>query len=1210
MGDGLYRGNVLVGQSGALTGSADTAASFSAAKGHRVDVPFVQAFNPPFAFSVEFWAKPTGGSGFRSPVTSREVTPADRYGYVFYITDLDQWQFRTGQGPGAAAYNTVTGPTAQLGVWTHVVGTFDGAATTLYVNGVRVGSAAGLFSPNLSAPLRIGAGATESQAGAFYFEGGIDEVAVYGQALSAAQVAHHYHLAKNPGPSLSYDALVRNDGALGYWRLNEAPVAAPARAVNHGDLGTAADGVYLEGARGGRPGAVVGDANSAAAFDGVDDKVEVPFHEALNRTNMTIECWARVSPGSAGQRVLVAARDVTAAGLASGYFLYASPDHTWQFWTGSGAWHLLVGPAAIENVWAHLVGTVAGNTKQFYVDGVLVGTDRTLFTSNPLRPLRLGGGATESPFGNDFFQGDVDEVAVYEGALSPERVLAHFQAGVGRKPAPYAPSLAFEPEDQTVYVSQPVTFRVGAVGSLPLRYQWRLNGVRLPDATNAHYRIERAQPGHAGAYTVEVINASGAATSGQAVLTVRGASIPVVVEPPQSITRLAGGEARFSVRAVGSAQFSYQWQFDGGNLPGHTNATLTLSDLQAGNAGAYRVWVGNEVGATLSESARLTVQVPAPDSYVEVVMADRPAGYWRLGESSEVTARDSAGGHDGFYHNGVTLRQPGALPADPDTAAGFLSEMRSKVDVPHAPALNPAAFTLELWARPTGIEPVYRSALTAREGDPPRGYALYLGPGGEWQWWTGTGAEWDVLVGPALASGRWTHFVGTYDGRLKRLFVNGLEAGWSSAPFAPNTLHPLRIGAGASEDFFGSFFFTGDLDEVAVYRQALSAERVLTHYNAALPARTPPQIARAPASRLALPGTTVSFAVHATGSLPLTYQWQFNEANLIGKTRPTVTLERITAAQAGRYRALVQNGAGTNLTAAATLEVISVPDLAYRDVVLADHPVGYWRLGEPTGTTAADTIGRHHGTLRNGVRLGLPGAIERDPDTAARFVPADQTRIEIPYARALNSSQGTFELWVQPSLPAPGRRVMLAARTEQPARGLSFEAGADGTWQFWSGRGGSAGWDILRGPLLEGGRWTHLAATWDGSTKRFFVDGLEVASSKLEHMPNESRPLRLGAGATDDPTGNFFFAGDLDEVACYEQPLSPERILVRYAIGARSTWAPTLTMSRSPAGLVLSWTHGTLQGAPRLGAPWADVPLASPLTLAPSGASRFFRVRQ
>ena len=85
---------------------------------------------------------------------------------------------------------------------------------------------------------------------------------------------------------------------------------------------------------------------------------------------------------------------------------------------------------------------------------------------------------------------------------------------------------------------------------------------------------------------------------------------PFIVTPPvpQSVT--AGGSVSFSVTATGAAPLAYQWQFGGTNLPGATNVTLTLTNVQFAQAGNYSVAVTNLLGFAQSSRAALTVKGP------------------------------------------------------------------------------------------------------------------------------------------------------------------------------------------------------------------------------------------------------------------------------------------------------------------------------------------------------------------------------------------------------------------------------------------------------------------------------------------------------------------------------------------------------------------------------------------------------------------------
>src|SRR5436305_218434 len=93
---------------------------------------------------------------------------------------------------------------------------------------------------------------------------------------------------------------------------------------------------------------------------------------------------------------------------------------------------------------------------------------------------------------------------------------------------------------------------------------------------------------------------------------------PVIVTQPQSLTVNYGDTASFSVTAQSQAAVTYRWQWKGGDLPGETNATLTINSAEGSNAGPYDVVVSNAGGAVTSVVASLTVNsfdfgdAPAP----------------------------------------------------------------------------------------------------------------------------------------------------------------------------------------------------------------------------------------------------------------------------------------------------------------------------------------------------------------------------------------------------------------------------------------------------------------------------------------------------------------------------------------------------------------------------------------------------------------------
>jgi hypothetical protein len=201
---GAYVGRPTLGAAGGPVGS-DGAVALDGATEY-VEVPYSAALNPARRFSIEAWAKVTGGGGtWRAVLTSRDASP-DLTGYVLYADNDDHWQLLVGTG---AKWLIVPGSAVVLNAWTHLVVTYDTwpGQVRLYVNGALAGvrTTTALLVPNTARPLRIGAGQTESAA-KYFFPGSVDEVAVYDHALLPSRVAARYaqgastHADSTPAP--------------------------------------------------------------------------------------------------------------------------------------------------------------------------------------------------------------------------------------------------------------------------------------------------------------------------------------------------------------------------------------------------------------------------------------------------------------------------------------------------------------------------------------------------------------------------------------------------------------------------------------------------------------------------------------------------------------------------------------------------------------------------------------------------------------------------------------------------------------------------------------------------------------------------------------------------------------------------------------------------------------------------------------------------
>ncbi len=241
-------------------------------------------------------------------------------------------------------------------------------------------------------------------------------------------------------PASAYEAAVAATKPLVWFRASEtvAPADNTGTAANSGSLGAAGNGIARRYVKFQEPGAIVGDAsNTAAEFNsartGNDGKmVDVPYNAALNPATFTAELWVKPTDTSTSARSPLYNRG---AGAADGFLFFAHNATTkWQFRTYSGATGRNINSTVdvVPGVWTHLVGVydASTGTQRFYVNGVEQGSlDAPGFTPNTSLLMRIGSGRNDLESGANMllFKGHIDEVAIYNTALSAAEILAHYE---------------------------------------------------------------------------------------------------------------------------------------------------------------------------------------------------------------------------------------------------------------------------------------------------------------------------------------------------------------------------------------------------------------------------------------------------------------------------------------------------------------------------------------------------------------------------------------------------------------------------------------------------------------------------------------------------------------------------------------------------------------------------------------------------------------
>ena len=441
--------------------------------------------------------------------------------------------------------------------------------------------------------------------------------------------------------------------------------------------------------------------------------------------------------------------------------------------------------------------------------------------------------------------------------------------------------------------------------------------------------------------------------------------------------------------------------------------------------------------------------------YKDEVLADSPAGYWRLGEpSGTATAFDAAGNSPGAYRGNPTLAQPGGLDGDANTSVSF-DGLDDDVRINDNATQRPTQLSVEAWFKPASGNSRSGAVFKSSDFSWSDGWGMYYRNNGTINFFINNSTTGAVSV--PVTFNAWVHIVATYDGATIKLYKNGLLAASLaySTPINSST-QPLRIGV-VQGNGGATFNWIGGIDEVAVYPSALSQTRVQAHY-------------------------------------------------LRGRS--------------------------------------------YQNTVVDSAPVSSWRLGEASGTSAADSIGSNTGTYAGSPTLGQAGALAGDGDTSAGFDSATQN-ISVPDSGSLRPAQISVEAWVKPDSASIND-------FDSPVMKTSNDNWTDGYGLFYRSSGSTISffvnsWGGAPAAAIALDRWTHVVGTYDGTTISLYLNGALAASTPYSTpIAHTGNALYIGSGTTGSgstgPPG-YFWGGSIDDVSVYSKALTATEIQVHYDSG-------------------------------------------------------------
>jgi glucose/arabinose dehydrogenase len=536
-------------------------------------------------------------------------------------------------------------------------------------------------------------------------------------------------------------------------------------------------------------------------------------------------------------------------------------------------------------------------------------------------------------------------------------------------------------------------------------------------------------------------------------------------------------------------------------------------------------------------SARHIITTPATASTYTVTFAATVSGLvaaYAFEEGIGTSVADASGNSNVAIISGATWSTAGKS----GKALSF-DGVNDWVSVADASSLDlTTGLTLEAWVHPASLSG-WRTVVM-KERTAGLAYALYAHDNAPRPAVTvNVGSDQSSTGAQALPLNTWSHLAGTYDGTTLRLYVNGALV--SSRPLAGSmstSAQPLRLGGNA---VWGEYF-AGLIDDVRVYSRALSQSEVqadmTTPVGGAPPPDTTPPTRSNPQPSGTLPAGTTSTTLQLTTDEAATCRYA-STAGTSYAAMPAVFATTGGTAHATPVSGLIN---GTTYTyyvrCADAVGNVNTADFLISFAVaspLAGDVVAAYAFGEGTGTILRDTSGNgNDGTILNATWT-----------TAGRYGSAlvfngSTAWVTVADAASLDLTTGmTLEAWVRPSvtMSTSWRSIILKERSGGLCYSLyaNTTAATPGTYI----NVGGADQNVQGTSAIPTNAWTHLAATYDGTTLRLYVNGALVRSATVAGaLVTSGGVLRIGGNAVWGER----FNGYIDEVRLYNRALSAGEI--------------------------------------------------------------------
>ncbi len=374
-------------------------------------------------FTMSAWVYPEARNGDRVGLFGQN--DAVEFGFI-NPTQIQLWT------PAGQTLNYTIDPNVEIPdeTWFHLAAVANGNNIRLFINGQPTSASASYGNSSFNFNIAGGGIYDDGAVNSNQFTGTVDEVGIWTKALTEAQLQAHVNAATTAGGN--YETAVLADNPLGFWSFNDPDGDT---AANSGTAGPQLDGTYNGGDRSAvgpnetYPGFPAD--NRAFGAEAPDDGfISVDASPLSGLQEFTLSGW--VKPGFiTDSRVgLFGQNDALEFG-------FIDPT-TIQMWTpGGGSVNFPIDGYVTEDEWVHIAAVGTGEEIDIYIDGELVATGGNPITVATVDNygasdffFNVGGGGIYDATGNQF-NGQIDELAVWDTALTDAQILAQFEAALG-----------------------------------------------------------------------------------------------------------------------------------------------------------------------------------------------------------------------------------------------------------------------------------------------------------------------------------------------------------------------------------------------------------------------------------------------------------------------------------------------------------------------------------------------------------------------------------------------------------------------------------------------------------------------------------------------------------------------------------------------------------------------------------------------------------